>query len=166
IVEKLNVRQLRDVLEQHGHATDGKRDELVQRLLATAGPGAAELDASEQHEARDSGLGGTYSVQPERGGRSPRTGGDVTQQYVHGNEAVQRPEAGVQDQFQAKKPPRTYRYDSSLDPALSWDEQRERDLGEWLLGLIARAAKDGEREVFAEAQQWKGGGVRITSLAD
>jgi adenine-specific DNA-methyltransferase len=79
---------------------------------------------------------------------------------------VQRPEVGVQDQFQAKKPPRTYRYDSSLDPALSWDEQRERDLGEWLLGLIVRAAKEGEAAVFAEPQVWKGGGVRATSVVD
>ena len=79
---------------------------------------------------------------------------------------MQRPEAGVQDQFQAKKPPRVYRYDSSLDPALSWDEQRERDLGEWLLSLIVRAAKEGERAVFAEPQVWKGSGVRVSGVSD
>ena len=67
---------------------------------------------------------------------------------------MQRPDVGVQDQFQAKKAPRTYRYDSSLDPALSWDEQRERDLGEWLLGLVVRAAKEGEQSVFADQQLW------------
>ena len=72
----------------------------------------------------------------------------------------------MQDQFQAKKPPRVYRYDSSLDPALSWDEQRERDLGEWLLSLIVRAAKEGERAVFAEPQVWKGGGVRVSTVSD
>ena len=60
-----------------------------------------------------------------------------------------------------RKPPKIYRYDSSLDPALSWDEQRERDLGEWLLGLIVRAAKEGDAAVFAEPQVWKGGGVRM-----
>lgn len=91
---------------------------------------------------------------------------DQTEQYRHADEAVQRPDVGVQDQFQARKPPRTYRYDSSLDPALSWDEQRERDLGEWLLGLIDRAAKEGDKAVFAEAQEWKGGGVRVTSIQD
>jgi adenine-specific DNA-methyltransferase len=73
---------------------------------------------------------------------------------------------GIQDQFQAKRHPTTYRYDSSLDPALSWDEQRDRDLGEWLIGLIGRAAKEGERTVFESAQEWKGGGVLITSSGD
>ena len=72
----------------------------------------------------------------------------------------------MQDQFQAKKPPKVYRYDSSLDPALSWDEQRERDLSEWLLGLIMRAAKEGEAALFAEPQVWKGGGVRVSSVVD
>jgi len=91
---------------------------------------------------------------------------EKTEQYRHAEQAVQRPDVGVQDQFQAKKPPRTYRYDSSLDPAMSWDEQRERDLGEWLLGLIERAAKEGEKAVFARAQEWKGGGVRVSSTAD
>ena len=93
-------------------------------------------------------------------------GTDLTEQYRHANEAVQRPDVGVQDQFQAKKTPKTYRYDSSLDPALLWDEQQERDLGEWLLGLVERAAKEGEKATFAQAQEWKGGGIRITSIAD
>ncbi|MCP9440269.1 MAG: hypothetical protein NNA20_07155 [Nitrospira sp.] len=32
-----------------------------------------------------------------------------------------RPEVGTQAQFKKKKPPKTYRYDSSLSPALDWD---------------------------------------------
>jgi hypothetical protein len=32
-----------------------------------------------------------------------------------------RPEVGTQSQFRKRKPPKTYQYDSSLDPALSWD---------------------------------------------
>ena len=91
---------------------------------------------------------------------------EETQQYRHKEEAVQRPDVGVQDQFQAKRPPKTYRYDSSLDPALSWDEQRERALGEWLLGLIERAAKEGEATVFKQPQEWKGGGVRVASTVE
>jgi len=105
----------------------------------------------------------TVSREPSR--RASNTS-DFAAEYRHADQAVQRPEAGVQDQFRAKKPPRVYRYDSSLDPALSWDEQRERDLSEWLLGLIVRAAKEGEPAVFAEAQVWKGGGVRVTSVVD
>jgi hypothetical protein len=33
------------------------------------------------------------------------------------------PEAGTQAQFKKKKPPVTYRYDSSISPALEWDGQ-------------------------------------------
>ena len=34
-----------------------------------------------------------------------------------------RPDVGTQTHFHMKKPPATYRYDSSLSPALDWDEQ-------------------------------------------
>ena len=37
--------------------------------------------------------------------------------------ALLRPEVGVQAQFRKKKQPATYRYDSSLSPALDWDGQ-------------------------------------------
>jgi adenine-specific DNA-methyltransferase len=47
-----------------------------------------------------------------------------------------RPEVGTQAQFKKKKPPKTYRYDSSLSPALDWDGKNPtRELGE---ALIAR----------------------------
>jgi adenine-specific DNA-methyltransferase len=88
---------------------------------------------------------------------------ESTDAYSHGQKAVQRPDVGVQEQFTKKKPPKTYRYDSSLDPALSWDESRDRELAEWLLGLIDWAAEKGEKEVFASPQEWKGGGVRVES---
>ena len=32
-----------------------------------------------------------------------------------------RPDVGTQAQFRKKKPPATYRYDSSISPALDWD---------------------------------------------
>lgn len=54
--------------------------------------------------------------------------------------ALLRPDVGTQAQFKKKKPPKTYRYDSSLAPELNWDGQNPaRDLGEWLLALIERA---------------------------
>ncbi|MCO5119737.1 MAG: site-specific DNA-methyltransferase [Burkholderiaceae bacterium] len=87
-----------------------------------------------------------------------------TANYQHSQEATQRPDVGVQDQFTAKKAPKTYRYDSSLDPALSWDENRDRDLAEWLIGLVQRCATEGEPAVFAAPQVWAGGGVRVQSL--
>jgi adenine-specific DNA-methyltransferase len=42
-----------------------------------------------------------------------------------------RPEVGTQAQFKKKKPPATYRYDSSLSPTLHWDGQNPaREQGE------------------------------------
>ncbi|BDI03189.1 site-specific DNA-methyltransferase [Sphaerotilus microaerophilus] len=87
-----------------------------------------------------------------------------TSNYHHSQLATQRPDVGVQDQFNTKKPPKTYRYDSSLDPALSWDENRDRDLAEWLLGLVQRCATEGEAAVFTAPQVWAGGGVQVQSL--
>jgi adenine-specific DNA-methyltransferase len=46
-------------------------------------------------------------------------------------EAPLRPDVGTQAQFRKKKPPATYRYDSSLSPALDWDGQNAaREQGE------------------------------------
>lgn len=160
IIEQFDVAQLKAVLEQVGEPTEGKKAELVQRLLV-AGGRAWPLPEATRLTAEEAPAGYQAIRQTVRGSSS-----DLAGEYRHADQAVQRPDAGVQDQFQARKPPKTYRYDSSLDPALSWDEQRERDLGEWLLGLVVRAAKEGEKTVFAEVQEWKGGGVRVRSLAD
>lgn len=147
LIDRLKVEQLRDVLNDLGKLTNGKKDELVDRLLRSLAPN--EETRASRVRARDTEV----------------TDGGAAQ-YRHNDQAVQRPDAGLQDQFQAKKAPKTYRYDSSLDPSLSWDEQRERDLGEWLIGLIAEAAKEGDKAVFPEPQEWKGGGVRVSSLAE
>ena len=87
-----------------------------------------------------------------------------TTDYQHSQEATQRPDVGVQDQFTTKKSPKTYRYDSSLDPALTWDENRDRELAEWLIGLIQRCTTEGETAVFVAPQVWAGGGVQVQSL--
>ncbi|MBB1472596.1 site-specific DNA-methyltransferase [Luteimonas sp. MC1782] len=96
--------------------------------------------------------------------RTKATSRNQATDYLHSQEATQRPDVGVQDQFQSKKPPKTYRFDSSLDPALSWDENRERELAEWLIGLVQRCASEGEANVFGEAQVWAGGSVQVQSL--
>ncbi len=85
--------------------------------------------------------------------------------YKHAQESVQRPDVGVEAHFAHKKPPRTYRYDSSLAPELSWDESADRAFAEWLLGMIAEAAEKGEGKVFAEPQVWQGSEERFTSLS-
>ncbi len=64
-----------------------------------------------------------------------------TESYRHSDaEALLRPEVGVQAQFRKKKKPVTYRYDSSLDPAMSWDEgNAAREEGEALIRQILEA---------------------------
>lgn len=156
LIECLGESQVKEVAELVGVDSTGRRGVLIERLLANEG-------AENEEDAGSEASSITY---PPSGASQDLGVEELAPQYRHHVEAVQRPDAGLQDQFQAKKAPRTYRYDSSLDPALSWDEQRERDLGEWLLGLIVRAAREGDKVVFAEPQEWKGGGVRITSLAD
>lgn len=67
--------------------------------------------------------------------------GKVAGSYVHQTDTVpMRPEIGTQANFRKKKAPKTYRYDSSLSPALEWDRAAGREVGEWLLSVIERAA--------------------------
>jgi adenine-specific DNA-methyltransferase len=55
-------------------------------------------------------------------------------------ESPMRPDIGAQPHFKKTKPPRTYRYDSSLSPALDWDGQNAaRELGEALIRQILEA---------------------------
>ncbi|WP_018240841.1 site-specific DNA-methyltransferase [Ensifer sp. BR816] len=84
--------------------------------------------------------------------------------YKHKQDSVQRPDVGVEAQFSTKKAPKSYRYDSSLAPELSWDESADRAFAEWLLTLVAEAAEKDEAAVFAEPQIWQGTQERFTSL--
>ena len=80
-------------------------------------------------------------------------GGDLSHPEA---ESLLRPEVGTQPQFKKKKPPKTYRYDSSLSPALDWDGQNpSRELGEWLIGLIEQAAALPAPHKFASPQELK-----------
>ncbi len=55
-------------------------------------------------------------------------------------DSLLRPEVGTQAQFRKKKPSFTYRYDSSLDPQLSWDEgHAAREEGEALIHRVLDA---------------------------
>lgn len=64
-----------------------------------------------------------------------------TAPYQHPEaKSLMRPEVGTQAQFKKKKPPTTYRYDSSLSPALDWDGQNPaREQGEALIRQILEA---------------------------
>ncbi len=113
----------------------------------------------------------TTTSKPSGKSSAPANPTAQTHAYDHrATQAVQRPEVGLQQEFlKERRPPRVYRFDSSLDPQLSWDENRERELAEWLLGLIARVADEGEEAVFGpenekKEQVWAGGSVRVASL--
>jgi adenine-specific DNA-methyltransferase len=55
-------------------------------------------------------------------------------------ETPMRPEVGTAGQFKKQKSPKTYRYDSSLAPALDWDGQNAtREQGEQLIRQILEA---------------------------
>ncbi|NYT72482.1 site-specific DNA-methyltransferase [Halomonas sp. QX-2] len=86
--------------------------------------------------------------------------------YSHQQDAVQRPDVGVQPEFNVRKPPKNYRYDSSLAPELVWDENAERDMAEWLLSLVEKTADKGEQALFSEPQVWLGTGEKFHSLAE
>jgi adenine-specific DNA-methyltransferase len=60
--------------------------------------------------------------------------------YRHQQEATARPDAGAAPRFRAKRETTTYRYDSSLSPALDWDTNPARDTASWLLTAIEEAA--------------------------
>lgn len=84
-------------------------------------------------------------------------------------ESPLRPEVGTQAQFRKRKPPATYRYDSSLSPALDWDGQNSaREFGQWLLAVIEDAAKLSAPYRFSEPRVFRGwrDPVSISSLEE
>jgi adenine-specific DNA-methyltransferase len=69
---------------------------------------------------------------------------DSAKSYTHPDaQQVARPEVGTQDRFRDKKPPKTYRYDSSLAPELQWDAGNAsvRERAEELLRIVEAAAE-------------------------
>ena len=64
-----------------------------------------------------------------------------TAPYKHPEaKSLMRPEVGTQAQFKKKKPPKTYRYDSSLSAALDWDAKNPaREQGEALIKQVLAA---------------------------
>jgi adenine-specific DNA-methyltransferase len=86
-------------------------------------------------------------------------------------ESLLRPEVGTQAQFKKRKPPVTYRYDSSLSPALDWDGQNHaREAGEALIREIleaeslesAKSAADRLKAMSAPFLNWAGKAERLS----
>src|SRR5437660_9629400 len=66
------------------------------------------------------------------------------------SESLMRPEVGTQAQFKKKLPPKKYRYDDSLSPALEWDGQNPaRERGEALIRQVleSRSLEDAKEAV-------------------
>ena len=61
--------------------------------------------------------------------------------------ALLRPDVGTQAQFRKKKKPATYRYDSSLSPALDWDGQNPaREQAEAKIARVAGVHRTARRQ--------------------
>lgn len=67
------------------------------------------------------------------------SGARQTAEYRHKEETPARPDVGVQPQFKKRAAPKTWRYDSSLSPALDWDANNSaREQGESLIAELER----------------------------
>ena len=89
------------------------------------------------------------AVPPKKKQRGPAT--QEAKNYRHPSATSPlRPDVGTQAQFKKKKPPATYRYDSSLSPSLEWDGQNPaREPGEALLKTILDATSLDEAKTAA-----------------
>ena len=83
-----------------------------------------------------------------------------TAPYKHPEaKSLMRPKVGTQAQFKKKKPPKTYRYDSSLSPELDWDAKNPaRQQGEAPINLVQDAKS--LRKPFLN---WAGKGARLST---
>ncbi len=73
--------------------------------------------------------------------RSQKKSRKLPENYKHPEaDSPLRPDVGTQPQFpkQKRKPPKTYRYDSSLSPALDWDENPTCEQAEALIAAIGQ----------------------------
>jgi adenine-specific DNA-methyltransferase len=78
-------------------------------------------------------------------------------------EILLRPEVGTQSQFKKKKPPKTYKYDSSLSPVLEWDGQNAaREQGEALIREIEECS---EKIASASGEELRQLSARLASAS-
>ena len=100
-------------------------------------------------KGRRSTSGGSPGPKAARGAGAKPADTARTESYRHPDaESLLRPDVGTQAQFRKKKSPATYRYDSSLSPALDWDGQNPaRELGESRLAAIQAGLADAARGV-------------------
>ena len=88
----------------------------------------------------------------------------TAESYKHPeSESPMRPDVGTQAQFKKKKPPVTYRYDSSLSPALDWDGQNSaREVGERHLSVVQEELSVARRQLSVEKPDLKAATASLT----
>ena len=104
--------------------------------------------------------------------KRPSSPSKKTDSYQHPEaKSLLRPDVGTQAQFQKKKSPKKYKYDSSLSPNLEWDGQNStREEGEALIRQILEAetletAKSAAARLKGLSKpflNWAGKGERIS----
>ena len=97
-----------------------------------------------------------------------RPGTPRARSYAHPEaKSLLRPDVGTQAQFKKKRPPATYRYDSSLSPALDWDGQNgARELAEWLLARVEEASGLAAPHLFDKPRLFKdASGATVATVA-
>ncbi len=83
------------------------------------------------------------------------------------SESPMRPEVGTQAQFKKKLPPKTYRYDSSLSPALDWDGKNPaREQGEAQLADAESQLKELHRKLSPKSEIWKEVGAHVVKAQE
>lgn len=84
--------------------------------------------------------------------RTTPAGTKTAKNYSHPeSDSPMRPDVGTQAQCRKKKPPVTYKYDSSLSPSLDWDGQNSaREKGEALLREVLEAQTLEDAKTAAE----------------
>ena len=88
---------------------------------------------------------------------------------MHKQETAARAEIGAAPRFRAKAPPVTYRYDSSLAPALDWNTNPARETAAFLL-RCSRTPQPYRRRTIPEPRELKGADgaalLRVGGLQD
>jgi adenine-specific DNA-methyltransferase len=115
-------------------------------------PRAKKVNGDESSNSSESTK--SESTKSSKSAKSSKKLGE-TKTYNHSEQShPARPDIGTEKSFKKRKPPVNYRYDSSLSPALEWDNNTSRLLAEWLIGVIERAAKLEAPHIFAEPEMF------------
>ena len=157
ILPELARDRLKGICEELGLATDGREKQVIVDRILAAKPGTGNGDDEEGTPAPVEPLTltptervpalprpaarptATPASETGNGAKSGPTGPAAAYDHPEAHSPM-RPEVGTQAQFRKKKPPTTYRYDSSLSPALEWDGQNPaREEGERLIREILEA---------------------------